>query len=121
MKKYIRTKTGHICKIRSKQKRLNGEYDTWYGNPSTSFLYNFNHEVIDRESDNLEELCDDFVLVAPYRFKRPKTATELDKDFEEMRYFYTDKDDTIYGSIWDGATLKAVAKWNPVKEEWDLL
>lgn len=74
-----------------------------------------------RQADNLEELCDDFVLVAPYRFKRPKTAGELDKDFEEMRYFYTDKDDTIYGSIWDGATLKAVAKWNQVKEEWELL
>lgn len=78
-------------------------------------------EELHRLADTIEELCDDFVLVAPYRFKRPKTAGELDKDFEEMRYFYTDKDDTIYGSIWDGPTLKAVAKWNREQGEWDLL
>lgn len=69
------------------------------------------------QADTIEELCDEFVLVAPYRFRKPKTATELDKDFDEMRYFYTDKDDTIYGAIWifddNGVpTLKSVAKMN---------
>ena len=77
-------------------------------------------EVV-KEVEDLLELFDDFVLVAPYRFRRPKTATELDKDFDDMIYFYTDKDDTIYGSIWNGPDLKAVAEWDREREKWRLL
>jgi len=82
------------------------------------------YEII-KQADTIEELCDEFILVAPYRFRRPKTATELEKDFEEMKYFYTDKNDTIYGAIWieldNGAMrLEPVAKMNE-KGELELL
>ena len=61
--KYIRTKYGRICKIRNKQKRLNGEYDTWYAGNNVSLLYNQNHNLIDKEADTIEELiCDDDIL-----------------------------------------------------------
>lgn len=68
-------------------------------------------------ADTIEELCDEFVLVASYRFRRPKTATELEKELYEMINFYTDKDDKIYGAIWvqlpNGAwRLEPVAKVN---------
>lgn len=64
------------------------------------------------ESDSLEELCDEFILIAPYRFRNPKTSTELEKDFNEMVSFYTCKDDYIYGAIWTKEGLKYIAKTN---------
>lgn len=121
--KYIRTKDGIYEQMFPDCETQRISFDHKTIEPA---YYTINHDWVAKkdvinQADNLDELCDDFVLVAPYRFKRPKTAGELDKDFEEMRYFYTDKDDTIYGSIWVGATLKAVAKWNREQEEWDLL
>ncbi len=79
----------------------------------------WNEEIV-AKANTIEELCDEFVLVAPYRFRRPKTTTELEKDFEEMKYFYTDKDDTIYGAIWTDRGLIYVAKMNE-KGELELL
>lgn len=82
------------------------------------------HEVI-KQANTIEGLCDEFVLVAPYRFRKPRTGRELDKDFEEMKYFYTDKDDTIYGAIWTDKGLIYVAKMKGILQsgeiDWELL
>ena len=108
--KYIRTKDGRILK--------GNNYDFGVGMPYK------NYDV--RVADNVEELFDELILVAPYRFKKPKTATELEKDFEEMKYFYTDKDDTIYGAIWSigehgESILKSVARLSNDRTDWKLL
>ena len=73
--------------------------------------------IHEKVADTIEELCDEFILVNEYRFRKPKTATELEKDFDEMKSFYTNKNDKIYGAIWtydsNGVpTLKPVAKIN---------
>lgn len=77
------------------------------------------------EADTIEDLCDEFVLVAPYRFKRPKTATELEKELYEMINFYTDKDDKIYGAIWTDGGLIYKARMKGVlpngEIDWELL
>ena len=115
VKKYIRTKDG-IFEHNEKDK-LDGvvindkHHVVCCGNRLV-----FEDEVI-RQADTIEELCDEFILVAPYRFRHPKTATELDKEFYEMKSFYTSKDDTIYGAIWttgkdDEPVLQSVAKVN---------
>lgn len=93
------------------------------------FSATLNSEVI-KQADTIPELFDELVLVAPYRFRRPKTATELEKDFEEMIDLYTSKDDTIYGAIWtkgehDEPILKSIAKMKGVlpngEIDWELL
>lgn len=105
--KYIRTKDGRI--VDALEYHSNDKKYHW-----------FTLEEENNTADTIEELCDEFVLVAPYRFRRPKTATELEKDFEEMKYFYTDKDDTIYGAIWTDKGLIYAAKMNE-KGELELL
>ena len=109
--KYIRTEDGRILK--------GSDYGFGVGMPYK------NYDV--KVADTVEELFDEVVLVAPYRFRKPKTATELDKDFEEMKYFYTDKDDTLYGAIWaigehGEPILKSVAKMRgALPRDWELL
>ena len=102
--KYIRTKDGRILK--------GSNYGFGVGMPYK------NYDV--KIADTIEELCDEFVLVNEYRFKKPKTATELEKDFDEMKNFYTTKDDKIYGAIWTDKGLIYVAKMND-KGELELL
>ncbi len=112
--KYVRTKDGIIDteKLFNNYKNSGGlwNYNDWY-------LFLTKDTKILNFSDFLETICDEFVLVNEYRFKRPKTATELEKDFYEMRSFYTNKNDKIYGAIWiydsnDVPTLTPVAKMN---------
>ena len=118
--KYVRTKDGRIHCFLGKNKDEFGFYylDT---NKEDKYRCDNNYYRDCKEADTIEELCDEFILVAPYRFRRPKTATELEKDFEEMKYFYTNKNDTIYGAIWieldNGAMrLEPVAKMNEKRE-----
>lgn len=106
--KYIRTKDGIY---ESEKVSCDDKYVYKY-EVRPIWCVNQDQEEIISQADTIEELCDEFVLVAPYRFRKPKTATELDKDFDEMRYFYTDKDDTIYGAIWTDKGLIYVAKMN---------
>lgn len=101
--KYIRTKT----KIETIETKLDNKELFDY----LAQFDNYKDDLI-KVADTIEEACDEFVLVAPYRFRKPKTATELEKDLEEMKCFYTDKDDTIYGAIWTDKGLIYVAKMN---------
>ena len=116
--KYIRTKDGRIIENKNYvDDRVMILIDT----KTKKVIYKVNnnafgieeHEYsIIQQSDTIEELMDEFVLVDPYRFRKPKTATELDKDLEEMKDFYKAKDDKIYGAIWVKSGLKYVAKMN---------
>lgn len=47
-------------------------------------MWNTGAYEIAKQADLIEMLCDEFVLVNPLRFRKPKTATELDKDFIDM-------------------------------------
>ena len=70
-------------------------------------------------SDNLQDLFDEVVLVNPYRFKKPKTSTELEKDFDEMKDFYTTEEDQLFGAIWTAAGLVFASKLNK-ERDWEL-
>lgn len=108
--KYIRTKeTEYGCIIDTEK----------YLKETGEECYIPKNEII-KQADTIEELCDEFVLVNEYRFKKPKTATELEKDFDEMKNFYTTKDDKIYSAIWTDKGLIYVAKMND-KGELELL
>lgn len=112
--KYIRTKEGRILK--------GSNYGFGVGMPYK------NYDV--KVADALEELMDEFVLVNGYRFRKPKTATELNKDIYEMASFYNSEDDIIYGAIWtigehDEPILKPMAKLKGISPnceiDWELL
>ena len=111
--KYIRTKDGRIAEIKDNMfVKQSDVLRLVYKNKPYVCVINGDDEII-KQADTIEELCDEFILVAPYRFRNPKTTTELEFDkFDEMRYFYTDKDDIIYGAIWTEWGLKYVAKMN---------
>ena len=114
--KYIRTKDKRILKVFKDNVGLYQENDgvAYYRKETIDFetSYYLPKSQIVNQADSIEELCDEFVLVSPYRFKKPKTATELEKDLEEMKDFYNGEDDIIYGAIWTEWGLKYVAKMN---------
>ena len=60
MMKYIRNKKGKIFK-----RRLvaypSGKTDIWYVNHNYSLDYDSQQHLIEKESDTIEELCDEFV------------------------------------------------------------
>lgn len=89
--KYIRTQAG-IYKIK------NGK-----------FMENFDVEKYSRDfparfADNIEELCDEFVMINDYCFTKPQIIDFIDLDM----YI----GETIYGAIWTNEGLIYVAKLN---------
>ena len=113
--KYIRTKDGKILKIRNKQLRPNGVYDTWYVGNNYSMLYNRNHDLIEKEADTIEELCDEFVyLMESGRHICKNKHTEI------MYCLGRDEPIAYYGAIWTDRGLIYVAKMND-KGELELL
>lgn len=107
-KRFIKTDEGRVedltrCKV---SEDLVGKP---FNPPDGWLIY---RDSIVKDTDTLEEMCEEFVLVAPYRFKLPKTTSDLNRDFDEMKDFYTDKDDIIYGAVWTDKGLKYIAKVN---------
>lgn len=102
--KYIRTKDGKIML----------ELDNYY--PNTTHIY-IEEEII-KKSDNIEELCDEFVEV--------KNDNTFGSHFAWNKrslneYFkYRKNESKIYGAIWTDKGLVYVAKMNE-KEELELL
>lgn len=111
MKQYVRITSGHILKIKNKQKRLNGEYDTWYCGRNSSILYDFNHDVIVKEADTIEELCDEIVIVENGSHSIPAYIEEAINRFMEDCEF-GNNNIQIYGAIWTDKGLIYVAKMN---------
>ena len=92
---YIRTKDG-VYEVSSKQKNtyyvLNGRWQ-------------FEKQDIINQSENLEELCDEFVVVNNTCFNTPQLlGTVIDKDYY--------KHEEVYGAVWCEFGLKCVAKLN---------
>lgn len=121
MTKYIRTKT----EIKKIETTLNNKELFDY----LAQFDNYKDDLI-KAVDTIEEAFDEFVVAAPYRFKFPKTASEVNRDFDEMKDFYTDKDDIIYGAIWTTGEhgepiLKSIAKMKGIlpngEIDWELL
>ena len=112
--KYIRTKDGRIIEV--KRRRI---VFPIFPAGETRILFNDNileNDVI-KESDNPEDLCDEFVWVTPegeHRIK-PKTG-------DALWYLCCDykQGHQIYGAIWTDRGLKYVAKINE-KGELELL
>ena len=121
--KYIRTKDGHLLKEHSRQKRLNGEYDTWYKGNGASLLYNHDHNAIEKEADTIEELCDEFVKhCLPHSFYLVITKTSYIMSLIKQKKFATEYEikNGVYGAIWTDKGLIYVAKMND-KGELELL
>ena len=75
----------------------------------TSYIKN---ENIINQSENLEELCDEFVLINNNVFTVPQIITHT--NFQNTKAYREDygKFETIYGAIWTEWGLKYVAKRN---------
>lgn len=65
-----------------------------------------------RKSENLEELCDEFVLINNNVFTVPQIITYT--NFQNTKTYREDygKFETIYGAIWTSKGLIYVAKMN---------
>lgn len=121
--KYIRTKDGHV---------FEAEKDLWlYGRSRVEAVIDMQGNVIDvtsqdnilKEADTIEELCDEVVIVKagekPHILYPMETMTALFGYVRRMRKKCYEGYE-IYGSIWVGSDLKAVAKMNE-KGEFELL
>jgi hypothetical protein len=110
---FVRTKDNQIIDI----EKLRKDFDIKIVGNYLQTFHKFGFTPADTfelvcQADTIELLCDEFVLVSPYRFKRPRTASELNKTFEEMVDFYTTDSDKIYGGIYTDKGLIYVAEAN---------
>ena len=102
--KYIRTKNGIYEVVEDNNKE-------WGKQIVVKFPKNLNMKLADvkdqilKQSDNIEELCDEFVVVNNTCFNMPQLlGTEIDKDYY--------KHEEVYGAIWTDKGLIYVAKMN---------
>lgn len=109
--KYIRTKNGIYEVVEDNNKE-------WGKQIVVKFPKNLNMKLADvkdqilKQSDNIEELCDEFVIV---NGKIHQTTKALNKIKE-----YFNPYDTFYGAVWCEWGLKYVAKLDD-KGEFQLL
>lgn len=117
--KYIRTKDGIFeRKFPNKEQQISFDHKTiepaYY---TVKYDWIAKKDVI-KESDNPEDLCDEFVWVTPegkHRIKKPKTGVAL-------LYLCCDykQGHQIYGAIWTDKGLIYVARMNK-ERKWELL
>ena len=68
--------------------------------------------MVDKETETLEELCDEFVVVSKTDIGlNPKLYT-IDYDKLVNQYLKSKKTTIVYGAIWTGKGLIYVAKMN---------
>lgn len=113
--------------IRTKDKIYDGslllrEYTGWYFYESTKH-YAFNESEIIKQSDTIEELCDEFVGIR--KSDKKSYLGKITKSgifFEELGGWVgrIDNYETFYGAIWTDKGLIYVAKMND-KGELELL
>ncbi len=119
---YIRTKNGRIIGFGEKY-----AYPTRLSNGKTYFSFQeltedsfevmkeYNHWEILKQSENLEELCDQIVYNGYlYQNKIAWDGCLIEDNFEELGEHITDEmiKKGIYGAIWTEWGLKYVAKMN---------
>ena len=96
--KYIRTENGIYETI-----KCLGD-GSCYCNNGNKNKYISSFEIL-KQSDNIEELCDEFVVVNNTCFNMPQLlGTKIDKDYY--------KHEKVYGAIWTSKGLIYVAKMN---------
>ena len=102
--KYIRTKNGIYEVVEDNNKE-------WGKQIVVKLPKNLNMKLADvkdqilKQSDSIEELCDEFVVVNNTCFNMPQLlGTKIDKDYY--------KHEKVYGAIWTSKGLIYVAKMN---------
>ena len=107
--KYIRTSGGKIFKTEDLEKVEDERFPNGY-------LWNGVPFIAVDESDRIEDLFDEFAVVAKFYDKpnilRGFVSLPMDIDF---------KNHELYGLIWTDWGLKYVAKYNKEKEEFEIL
>lgn len=105
---YIRTKNGRIIDT---TKIVTGSKFMDFATNDESFRIIFKTEPL-AKSENLEELCDEFVLINNNVFTVPQIITHT--NFQNTKAYREDygKFETIYGAIWTFKGLIYVAKMN---------
>ena len=103
---YIRTKNGRIIDT---TKIVTGSKFMDFATNDESFRIIFKTEPL-AKSENLEELCDEFVLINNNVFTVPQIITHT--NFQNTKAYREDygKFETIYGAIWTPKGLIYVAK-----------
>ena len=99
--KYIRTQAG-VYEVKNGKFLRNWNLD----------VEKYSRNFPARFADNIEELCDEFVMINDYCFTKPQIIDFIDLDMY--------KGETIYGAIWNDEGLIYVAKMNE-KGEFELL
>lgn len=112
--KYIRTKDGRIIKVK-KRRIVFPVFPA--GETRTIFNDNILENDVIKQSDNPEELCDEFVWVTPEGERRIKPKTG-----DALWYLCCDykQGHQIYGAIWTDKGLSYAMKMNE-RGNWELL
>lgn len=111
MSLYIRTKMFQILEVTKKEEDTSYK-DVCYWYKCKRNRYKVHSDFVVKESDNLEELFDEFVLV-------DNNSHTLERDLKELtRYkmYVGGNNGIIYGAIWTYEGLKYVAKMNKYGE-----
>ena len=104
MKKYIRTKDGRIAEIKDNMfVKQSDVLRLVYKDKPYICVLNGDDEII-KQADNIEELCEEFVMVNNSCFTKPQIIDFIDLDMY--------KGETIYGATWCDEGLIYVAKIN---------
>ena len=122
--RYIRTKDGRIIKI-GEQTDVGYEKGTFEVHNKTGIVASYEPIEVLKETNTIEELCDEFVLDHPlfrdnckclyHSFEKAKNGIKKRSDNAHNLY-----DFNIYGAIWTNKGLIYVAKMNE-KGELELL
>lgn len=115
MKKYIRTKEGNIYQRFFKGKSIRGVG----GGGCCDQNLNPIGETIIKESDTIEELCDEFVFIDDFFKREHRLAYSLENAIALCKCHDVDRT-TLRGAIWTDKGLIYVAKMNE-KGELELL
>lgn len=118
MSLYIRTKMFQILEVTKKEEDTSyKDVCYWYKCKRNRYKMNSMHsDFVIKESQNLEDLCDEFILV-------DDNSHTLERDLKELtRYkkYVGGNYGIVYGAIWTYEGLIYVAKINK-DGEWELI
>ena len=105
--KYIRTKEGVYELVDTYYMYVDGVETYMYDNKGRGVEINGNQIL--KQSDTIEELCDEFVV----RDSFDKYCLEIDSNYESLKCNgWLNGDYIIYGAIWTNKGLIYIAKMN---------
>lgn len=107
--KYIRTSGGKIFKTEDLEKVEDDRFPDGYLLNGVPFI------AVD-ESNKIEDLCDEFVIIAKH-YNKPNILNK----FISLPVGIDFRTHELFGAIWTDWGLKYVAKYNKEKEEFEIL